>query len=94
MEYEFTPNNESDTVTTKVYHECNGGDDIASLFDSSTYYVVDPGKTKDSCDPVEDFEPKVIIVSSPDECHWGGNSFVATLRAFSCIFPRGPLMNC
>lgn len=42
----------------------------------STYYVVDPGKTKDSCDPPNIFQGKVIIVASPDEGHWGGSEFL------------------
>jgi hypothetical protein len=67
--YEFTPNKESDTTTTKLFRERKVGEDIASLFYSSTYYVVDPGKTKDSCDPEDTFKAKVILVSSPDECH-------------------------
>jgi hypothetical protein len=37
--------------------------------------VVDPGKTKDSCDLPTFFQGKVIIVASPDEQHWGGSSF-------------------
>ena len=43
----------------------------------SFYYVVDPGKTKGSnCDPSNTFQGKVIIVSSPNEGHWGFNEFV------------------
>jgi hypothetical protein len=37
----------------------------------STYYVVDPGQTKVSCSPPAFFEGKVVIVASPDDCHWG-----------------------
>ena len=43
---------------------------------SSTYYIVDPGKTKDTCDPHEDFQAKVIIVSLPDHRHWGETEFL------------------
>jgi hypothetical protein len=43
--------------------------------DEFTYYVVDPGKTKDSCDPSQDFIGKVIIVASPDGRHWGEDEF-------------------
>ena len=68
--FEFTPGNHSSNTTTKVYRERNGGDDIASLDDPSTYYMVDPGTTKDSCLPIPYFKPKFILVTSPDERHW------------------------
>jgi hypothetical protein len=48
---------------------------VPSLKDPSTYYIVDPGKFKGSCDPDDDFLPKVIIVASPDSKHWGGSDF-------------------
>lgn len=41
----------------------------------STYYIVDPGQTKNSCNLDNDFIGKVIIVASPDDRHWGGNDF-------------------
>ena len=41
----------------------------------STYYIVDPGNTKDDCNPPVEFLGKVIIVTSPDDGHWGGTSF-------------------
>ena len=36
---------------------------------------VDPGMTKDSCNPATTFLPKVIIVASPDDRHWGESEF-------------------
>jgi DUF1365 family protein len=45
---------------------------LSNYNDKSTYYVVDPGQKKDSCNPLRDFKGKVIIVSSPDDGHWVG----------------------
>jgi len=49
--------------------------EIPSLLDTETYYIVDPGKTKTSCDPGPFVVCRVIIVASPDERHWGGSAF-------------------
>ena len=49
--------------------------DFPSLEEPSAYYVVGPGKSKVSCDPKEDFEARVIIISSPNDSHWGGGEF-------------------
>jgi hypothetical protein len=47
-----------------------------SISDPSTYYVVDPGQTKDTCDPSNlYFQGKVIILASPYEEHWGRFEF-------------------
>ena len=48
---------------------------IPFLRDCETYLIVDPGDTKDSCDPPGEVKAKVIILASPDENHWGGNAF-------------------
>jgi hypothetical protein len=72
--YEFIPN-ANGSVTTNVYPEEEGKRNIGSLNSKLTYYVVDPGKTKDSCDPGDNFQAKVIIVASPDSRHWGGSEF-------------------
>jgi hypothetical protein len=72
--YEFIPN-ANGSVATNVYPEKEGRSNIASLNSESTYYVVDPGKTKDSCDPSSTFEAKVMIVASPDSRHWGDSMF-------------------
>jgi hypothetical protein len=42
----------------------------------SIYYIIDPGQSKNSCNPDELFSGKVIIVASPDECHWGAREFI------------------
>ena len=41
----------------------------------SIYYVVDPGDTFDRCNPPVKYKGKVIIVTSPDDRHWGGTTF-------------------
>ena len=43
--------------------------------DPDLYLIIDPRKTKDSSDPSDEVRCKVIINSSPDSCHWGGNEF-------------------
>ena len=45
----------------------------------STFYIVDPGKTKDNCNPPDFFQGQVIIVASPDEGHWGGEESIAVV---------------
>jgi hypothetical protein len=39
------------------------------------YCIVDPGKTIDNCDPDGTFKGRFILVSSPDNCHWGESQF-------------------
>jgi hypothetical protein len=74
--YEFIPGSgDGDSVTANVYPEQAFKSGVPSLRLSSTYYVVDPGDTNDSCKPSSLFRPKVIIVASPDSKHWGGSSF-------------------
>jgi hypothetical protein len=87
--YEFIPN-ANGSVTTNVYPEKEGESNIESLKSKSTYYVVDPGKTKESCDPGDDFQAKVIIVASPDSRHWGDSMFRkarGTVKGFFRFFP-------
>ena len=48
---------------------------LPSLIRPSTYYVVDPGSTGDSCVPDLAMKARTIIVSSPNERHWGGTEF-------------------
>ena len=50
------------------------------------YYVVDPGKTRDDCDPPNEFLGKVIIVASPDEGHWGKSNFQKERSGVSGFF--------
>jgi hypothetical protein len=75
--YEFIPGL-AGTIASNVYPEQNWETTIRSLKDPSTYYIVDPGKFNGSCDPDDDFLPKVIIVASPDSKHWGGSEFYKT----------------
>lgn len=68
----FTPTLKSSiNIDIKVIQEdkFNYMDD--ELSKPSVYYVVDPGLTKDSCNPNIDFKGKVIIIASPDDGHWG-----------------------
>ena len=48
---------------------------IDALRRQETYYIIDPGVTKTNCNPEPNVKSRVIIVASPDERHWGGNSF-------------------
>jgi hypothetical protein len=76
--YSFVPikgsNNEVTGIKARAYSETMETANVPGLESSSSYFIVDPGKTKDSCDPEDTFKPKVIIVSSPESKHWGGSS--------------------
>jgi hypothetical protein len=72
---EFTPSPSSNQVEIELYPEQTKVSEIPSLLDTETYYLVDPGKTKTSCNPGPFVLARVIIVASPDERHWGGSSF-------------------
>ena len=52
----------------------------------SIYYVIDPGQTSDNCAPPGNYDGKVIIVTSPDEKHWGGSNFLKDRQGASGIF--------
>jgi hypothetical protein len=67
--YELAPN------TTSVFPEREDYYSITSLTNKSSFYVVDPGKTKGDCIPDNYFKAGVILVSSPDERNWGGSYF-------------------
>jgi hypothetical protein len=73
--YEFVPNKSDSTIASNVYPENVAKGEILCLRDPSTYYIVDPGETKDSCNPPGDFLPKYILIASPDERHWGESEF-------------------
>ncbi len=77
--YEFVPESDG-TVTTNIYPETLKARQIPSLKLPSSYYIVDPGRTKDDCVPTDNFQPKVILVTSPDSGHWGGSNFVKRRR--------------
>jgi Retrotransposon hot spot protein len=87
--YEFTSKNDNDTTVT-VYEESER-QRILSLKSTDTYYIVDPGKTTDSCSKEAAFKPKLIIVSSPDERHWGGPSFDKRIAGSRGIFKYMPV---
>ena len=87
--YEFIPN-ANGSVTANVYPEKEGESNIESLKSESTYYVVDPGETKDTCNPSITFQAKVIIVASPDTRHWGDSEFLKgrwPVQGFFRFFP-------
>jgi hypothetical protein len=83
--YEFTPS------TTNVFDERDRGEDITSLTKTSTYYVVDPGPTFDDCCPDDTFQAKSILVSSPDERHWGKSQFTNLRGRVFGVFKYYPL---
>ena len=92
--YEFvpTPDGEPLEVIVNVYpEESIKSPKIASLSKTSTYYVIDPGKSKDSCDPKDDFQARVIIISSPNEKHWGAGEFEKDYAEQTGIFLFYPL---
>jgi hypothetical protein len=73
--YEFAEGPTDNAIKCEVYPE-NKMSSIPSLRLTDTYYIVDPGATKDTCNPEPSFQPHVIIVSSPDERHWGKSEFL------------------
>ena len=76
--YEFVPKPDGEmNVTVNVYPEASNNlpKKIPSLKKNTTYYVVDPGVCNENCNPGEIFKPRVIIISSPNEQHWGGKNF-------------------
>jgi len=99
--YKFIPNQNANKkhdgeipYTVNVYpEESNGPFDFPSLEEPSTYLVVDPGTSNDSCDPEEDFLARVIIISSPNEKHWGANEFSKHRGSQSGVFHYFPLWN-
>jgi hypothetical protein len=74
--YEFV--SKDGKYTAEVYPEVQGWLGIESLWSRSTYYIVDPGVTQnpESCNMGAKFQPKLIIVASPDDRHWGESSFL------------------
>ena len=72
--YMFTPTSEG-SVDVKVIQEKDFNILDENINQTFTYYIVDPGKTKDDCNPPDNFQGKVIIVASPDEGHWGVSEF-------------------
>jgi hypothetical protein len=62
-------------VDVKVFPESTPDDYIPALQIRDTFYIIDPEKTKDDSNPEIDLRAKVIIVTSADSRHWGGNEF-------------------
>lgn len=91
---QFTPSEEGQ-VDIELFHEKTSPTEIPSLYDPGAYYLVDPGKTKTSCDPAPMVAARVIIVASPDERHWGGSAFAKTdqtgLGGYFMYFPNWSL---
>jgi hypothetical protein len=78
--YMFIPSLErTRKIDVKVIqeNEFNCLDDAVNRGDGNPiYYVVDPGNTRSiDCNPPSLFNGKVIIISSPDDGHWGGPQF-------------------
>jgi len=74
----FNPNNGSGSISPVVVTELPGSTpetEITPLTNRETYFIIDPGVTKTNCNPDPDVKAKVLIVASPDERHWGGNTF-------------------
>jgi hypothetical protein len=71
--YEFTC--KDGQYTAEVYPESLPWTEIKSLGDHSTYFIVDPSDTENSCSKSARFKPKMIIVASPDSRQWGGRNF-------------------
>lgn len=64
------------SVKTTIFPESVAAVDVPGLNDSSTFYLIDPGKTNDSCDPADSVLASVIICPSCDSSHWGGSEFI------------------
>ena len=97
--YEFVPtsNNENTNgeiaVTVNVYpEESTRYYNLPSLRKKSNYYVVDAGTSIQSCDP-GNFQACVIIISPPNEKHWGANEFAKRRGGSSGTFRYYPLWN-
>ena len=88
-------NTSAEEVEIEIHPEKLSPTEIPSLSQKSTYYIVDPGKTKTTCNPSARVAARVIIVASPDERHWGGASFEKddqqSLGGFLRYFPMWSL---
>ena len=93
--YVFTPSDDSSNkVDVQVIRE-KGFDVMSAKFNKpSIYYVVDPGKTKDSCDPPTAYEGNVVIVSSIDDRHWGESEFEKKRPGKCGMLLFSPVGNC
>jgi hypothetical protein len=86
--YEFVPSRLSSPgkYACFVYPDNMGNlGEIASLCLKSSYYIVDTGDSEISYNPSVAFRPKVVIVATPDERHFG--SGFLKMRASVCVIP-------
>jgi energy-coupling factor transporter ATP-binding protein EcfA2 len=92
--YQFIPLADGE-VEVHVFPEKLTPAQIPSLLNPGTFYLVDPGKTKDSCDPSELVKAHVIINASPDDRHWGESEFgKGRGDALGGVFLYYPLWRC
>ena len=93
--YEFIPTSDGkNPYVVNVYpEESTKFRDIPSLRDPSAYYVVDPGESQVSCNPKPSFKARVIIISSPNDRHWGAGEFVKRRGNQLGTFRYYPLWN-
>jgi hypothetical protein len=89
--FEFSGRAGGGPYSARVYPENILRECISSLRLDSTYYVVDPGGTKQSCSPPSAFRPKVIIVTSPDSRNWGQNNFTKARNLVQGFFKFYPV---
>jgi hypothetical protein len=87
--YEFIPNRNMDNpynVDVKVKSEKEFNVALTpSLVDNPTnYYIVDPGATNDNCNPDDQLQAHVILITSPHEQHWGGDKFLQCRGNATC----------
>jgi hypothetical protein len=73
--FEFKPASDEQSFLCSVYPEKTSKYEITSLQDKKAFYIVDPGATEDTCNPINKFGARVIIVASADSKHWGGSAF-------------------
>ena len=72
--WEFAWKNEEGYVVT-VYSQKTSLSEVGSLRDCSTFYIVDPGSTRNNCVPDTLIDARTIIVASPNEGNWGSSGF-------------------
>jgi len=72
--WEFRWDSNAEEHTVNVHRDDKNMWDLDSLRVESTFYIVDPGQTKNlNCLPPISFRARFILVSSPNEDHWGGH---------------------
>jgi hypothetical protein len=73
--YQFTPNVATGVPDVMLFSEETTDTDIEALKQNTTFFIIDPDKTADTCDPSVFVMAHVIINASPANGHWGGNEF-------------------